>query len=120
MAKFHVLTASGGPDTYLVVVHAPAPVGNNAAGVAWSDAIKNSGRGMTMMTVGTGPGQISNTEANQIAAGTVIEDSFAWQDDPAWTNPERIAYVDTMAVQLMAELTARLQRDLKYFGYTRT
>jgi hypothetical protein len=119
MAKIHVL-AGAGPNLYTVVVHATTPVGNNSAGIAWSDAIKNSGRATSILTVGTGAGQILNAEMNQITGGTLIEGSFAWGDDPAWSNAERQADLDLRATQLVAELLARYQQDLKYFGFTRT
>lgn len=117
MSAIHVLGGNG--SSFRVVVHINAPAGNNAAGTAWADAIKNSGRAKTVMTVGAGAGQITQAEADQIAAGTVVEGAFIWGDDPTWTNAQRQADVDLRATQLAAELLARIQADLKYFGYTR-
>ncbi len=118
MAKIHVLTGSTN-NLYTVVVHAATPVGNNGAGVSWADAIKNSGRAVSVMTVGNGPGQIATAEMNQVTAGSVIEAVFQWGDDPAWTNTERQADLDLRASQLVSELLARYQGELKYFGFTR-
>lgn len=119
MSKIHVL-AGNGSNLYTVVVHANTPAGNNGAGVLWSDAIKNSGRATSIMTAGTGPGQIQNAELNNVANGTIIEGSFAWGDDPAWTNAQRQADLDLRATQLVNELLARYQSELRYFGFIRT
>lgn len=117
MARIHVLQAAG-VDTYTVVVHAPTPAGNNSAGIAWSTALANAGLATTVMTVGNGPGQISQSEANQIAAGTVLEGTMQWGDNPAWTNAERQADLALRANQLIAELQARYAAQLKFFGAT--
>jgi hypothetical protein len=119
MAKIHVLEGSGN-NVFTVVVHATTPAGNNAAGIPWTDAIKNSGRATSILTVGTGPGQIQNAEMNSITNGALIEGSFAWGDDPTWTNTQRQADLDLRASQLVTELLARYQQELKYFGFTRT
>lgn len=116
--KIHILEGSGN-NLYSVVVHTPAPSGNNDAGIAWSVAIGNSGHAISVMPVGNGPGQIAQAELNQVQAGTVIEGTFVWQDDPAWTPAERAADLDLRASQLAAELSARYQTNLKYFGMTR-
>lgn len=118
MAKIHVL-AGAGHNLYTVVVHAAAPVGNNLAGALWADAIKNSGNANSILTVGNGPGQILTNEMNQITGGTLVEGSFQWGDDPTWTNAQRQTDLDLRASQLVAELMAKYQEDLKYFGFTR-
>ena len=118
MARIHILEGSG-VSTYTVVVHDATPVGNNVAGVPWSDCIKNAGLNTTMMTVGAGPGQISNNEQNAIAAGTTLEGVFQWDNNPAWTQAERAADLDLRATQLIAELQASLAKRLRLFGLTR-
>lgn len=118
MSKIHVLTG-GSNNVYSVVVHIASPVGNNAAGVPWSDAVKNSGRALSVLKVGTGPGQILQAELDSIIAGTLIEASFSWGDNPIWTNTERIADLDLRATQLTTELLARWGAELRYFGFVR-
>ncbi len=118
MSKIHVLTG-GGNNVYTVVVHIAAPAGNNSAGVAWADALKNSGRATSILTVGTGPGQIQNSEMNAITGGTLIEGSFQWGDDPSWNNAQRQADLDIRATQLTDELLTRYAQELKYFGFVR-
>jgi hypothetical protein len=118
MAKIHVLQGAG-LNTFTVVVHATTPAGNNSAGTAWTDAIKNSGRATSILTVGTGAGQIQQNEMNSITNGAIIEGSFQWGDDPNWNNTQRTADLDLRAQQLIDELLARYAQDLKYFGFTR-
>ena len=119
MSKIHVLAGAGGNNVYNVVVHSPVPAGNNQAGILWSTAIINSGRNVTSMAIGTGPGQITQAEADQVAAGTVMEGQFMWGDNPAWTNAERMADLDNRASQMVTELGAQFQSDLRYYGATR-
>src|SRR5262245_10483291 len=116
MASIHVLTG-GSPNFYTVIVHVPTPAGNNSAGLPWVEVIKSSGRNRTTMTVGPGPGQISESERTQIIQGTVLEGLFQWEDTPAWTTPERIADLDAKATQLASDLLAQYGQDLKYFGF---
>lgn len=119
MAKIHVLTG-GSPNVYTVVVHATTPAGNNSAGVPWTDAVRNSGRATSILTVGTGAGQILQNEMNQITNGEIVEGSFHWGDDPTWNNTQRQTDLDLRATQLVNELLARYAQELKYFGFTRT
>ena len=114
--RLHVLEAAG-PNVYSVAVHSPVSGGNNSAGVAWSTALVNAGLAVTQMAVGTGAGQISSAEAAQVAAGTVLETSFQWQDDPAWTNPQRTADLDTRATQAVADAQTKISARLKYYGH---
>lgn len=118
MSRIHVLEESG-VNTYRIVVHAPVPAGNNSAGVAWSTALSNSGIAGTQMTVGNGPGQISQAESNDVNGGTVIEATFSFTDDPNLSAAERNARLDFEATKLVAETQVELQRRLKYFGAVR-
>lgn len=119
MARMHILQQTS-PNTYDVVVHATTPVGNNSAGVAWNTALVNAGLARTSMASGTGPGQITVAEAAQVTAGTVIEARFLWGDDPAWTNPQRLADLNLRADQAVAEVLANYAERLKQFGRTVT
>lgn len=119
MARMHILQSSG-LNVYSVVVHATTPGGNNSAGVAWTTALQNSGLAVTQMVVGNGPGQITQAEANQIAAGTLVEASFAWEDNPAWTNQQRLDDLELRATQAVNEVLADYAARLKFFGHTVT
>lgn len=118
MSNIHVL-AGVQKNVYTVVVHLTVPNGNNAAGTSWATAIVNAGLNRTQLATGNGPGQIATAEANQILSGAVIEGSFQWGDDPNLTVPQRQASLDQAASQLQAEMTAKLQADLRYFGFVR-
>lgn len=119
MSKIHVLEG-GINGIYQAVVHVATPVGNNEASVSWADAIKNSGRAQTVMTVGNGSGQITSNEANQVNNGAIIEGVFSWQDDPSWTVAQRIADLDVRAQQMADDLLRRYEAELRYFGFTRS
>lgn len=116
MSKIHILTGSNS-GIFTAIVHIATPVGNNAAGTLWSDAIKNSGRNISRMKVGTGAGQILQAELDQITAGTLIEGTFQWQDDPALNNTQRVADLSLRATQMTNDLLARYAIELNYFGY---
>lgn len=119
MAKMHVLegTALG---SYTIVVHTTTPAGNNSAGVAWPAAIVAAGRNTSVMTIGTGAGQIAQAEHDQIVAGTVIEGVFSFVDDPSWTPTQRNAALDAMATQMTTAMLAELATRLKWIGATRS
>lgn len=118
MARIHVLEATG-PHQYRVVVHDATPAGNNGAGVAWATALVNSGRASTVMPEGSGPGQITTAERNQVLAGTVLEAVFDFGFDPALTPAQRNAALDAEATKLIAETQAELAAKLRFFGATR-
>jgi hypothetical protein len=117
MARMHVLQASGN-NVYSIVVHAPTPAGNNSAAISWATALQNSGLATTQLVVGNGPGQITNAESNQVLAGTLIEANFQWEDNPTWTNQQRLDDLNLRASQAVAAVTADYQARLKYFGHT--
>jgi hypothetical protein len=74
MSKVHVL--QGTPEgAYQVVFHLTTPTaGTNYAGLTWDRAVQASGfPGPTCLVVGTNPWNISQAEADAIAAGTTFE-----------------------------------------------
>ena len=117
MARLHILEQTS-PNLYNVIVHAPPPAGNNSAGVAWTTALVNSGLAVTSMPVGPGPGQITTAEADQVTSGELIEARFSWQDDPAWTNQQRLDDLNLRAAQAVSEIGAQYSARLKQFGRT--
>lgn len=117
MSTIHLLTSNG--NVYNVVIHIATPVGNNSAGFSWSECIKNSHRNNTSLSVGVGPGQITQTEADQIAAGTLIEASMQWGDDLSLNNTQRLAALDVAASHLSSDVLTQYAADLKYFGLVR-
>lgn len=115
MSRLHILQQTSN-NVYDVVVHAPTPVGNNSAGVPFATAIQNAGLATTTMTVGNGAGQITTAESNQVAAGTVVEAPFQWEDNPAWDNTTRTADLNLRAQQAVDAVLAAYGARLKYFG----
>lgn len=117
MSRLHILQQNSF-NNFDVVVHAPTPAGNNSAGVAWSDALKNSGLAVSSMVVGNGPGQITTAENNNVVGGTVIEARFVWGNNPAWTQAERNADLALRANQAVQSVLADYQQRLAFFGLT--
>lgn len=117
MSRLHIMQQVG-KDLYNVIVHAPTPAGSNSAGILWSDALKNSGLAVTSMPIGTGPGQITTAESTQVAAGTVIEASFRWGDNPTWDSTTRLADLNTRAGQAVQAVLDDYGSRLKFFGLT--
>jgi hypothetical protein len=115
MSKIHVLTSDINKN-YNIVIHTPTPSGNNLVGISWQTAILNSGLiETTIMTVGTGPGQILAAEQAQILAGSVIEIVSNIQAESGGTTS---ASLDQMANQIISQKLNNLAKQLKYFGYT--
>ena len=115
MARLHIREQTG-PNLYSVIVHSPTPAGNNAAGNSWSSCILAASAPVTQMTIGNGVGQITNGEANAVAAGTVMETAFQWGDDPSWTNQQRLDDLNLRATQAVDEAVSLMQARLKQFG----
>ena len=119
MARMHILQQTAA-NRYDVVVHATTPVGNNDAGVSFATAMVNAGLATTRMATGNGPGQITTAEGNLVANGSLIETSFPWDDNPAWTNAERLADLNIRATQAVAAVITDYSARLKQFGRTVT
>ena len=117
MARMHILQQTN-PNRYDVVVHAPTPAGNNDAGVSFATAMVNAGLATTRMANGNGAGQITTAEMNQVQSGALIETSFPWDDNPAWTNAERLADLNIRATQAVNAVIAEYSARLKQFGRT--
>jgi hypothetical protein len=48
----------------------------------------------------------------------VIEANFLWQEDPAWTNQQRLDDLNLRAGQAVSNAVAEFQASLKNFGMT--
>jgi hypothetical protein len=118
MPDIHILDVVG--NTLRVVCHIPVTVANNAAGVAWSVALVNSGNAKaSILPVGTGPGQITAPEAAQLAAGTLLEVVMV---QPVEINPtpQRGAQEVREIWAQAAQQALVLQQTLNWFGTTMT
>ena len=111
MAKVHCLKTGGGATTS--VIHYLTPAGSNSASITWANAIVASGNNKTILTTGTGVGQISSAEAAQIAAGEVIEVITDLQIDSSGGSA---AQVLPTIERVIAEDKLRLAASLKWYG----
>jgi hypothetical protein len=115
--KLHVLT--GHANVYDVVVHGATPAGQNSAGLNWSTVLVAALAPKSTLTVGSGPGQTTQTEVDAVAAGTLLEVILQFYDDPAMTPTQRNVALDALAAQALADYTASLADILKWYGATR-
>lgn len=115
MSRMHIMTGDGG-NTYTCVCHSTTPTGNNSAGVSWVTALKNAMNPVTAMTVGSSSGQITTAESNSVAAGSLIEVSFQFNDNPAWDTATRNAQLNLIATDAVAKAQNDLSAKLKWFG----
>lgn len=112
MSKIHILSA--GNWDYSVILHTSTPGGSNSAGKSWSDILVAMGM-QTSMIVGTGPGQITQAEANSIAAGDTIEIVASILVESGGATQESL---DEMADKIIQVEKQKLQMQYKYYGYT--
>lgn len=119
MSRLHVLEAVGTPNTFRIVLHELTPVANNDAGIPWATVLVNSGRARTVMTEGSGAGQITTVEKAAVEAGTTLEAVFQFTVNPAWNVATRNAALDAEATKLLAETQQKLAAELKWFGAVR-
>ena len=115
MSSAHILERQG--TTWHVVVHTPVPSGNNVAGVSWKTAFLNSGRsGLTTMTEGSGPGQITTVEKATVLTGDVLELHLQVEVETG-VNPT--ATLNELVPRMITDTLNEWRQDLRYFGMTR-
>lgn len=108
MAKAHVLDTTS-ENTINAAVHFLTPIGNNAAGIAWSVVLEAIG------LLGVHGGHAVGAELTQIEAGEVIELTIALQVNPADTDdPALLAEAERVIAAKKAEYAARYN----YYGQT--
>lgn len=122
MAFVHVLS-SGGVPNYELITHAAIPSGNNSVGTPWKTcwlASFGAGKPSSWLLVGNGPGQISQTESNQISSGDLLElGPFLFTDEPWFTVDDRNASIDAVASQMTNMALGDFMLRFKYYGFTR-
>jgi len=101
-------------------MHFPVPVGNNAVGVSYKEALFNSGQaGGTVLPVGEGAGQITQAELTEIEAGDVLEHVVDYPTESGGSSSaEREATLRAFYLQEQARVCEEQQEVLKFFGYT--
>ena len=100
-------------------MHFAVPDQTNAVGNSYRTALVASGIGGTsQMEVGTGLGQIEQSEMDDIEAGELYEHSFACAaESGASTNAEMLALIRAEYARLEDPVLAELQNRLRYYGY---
>lgn len=115
MSKIHVVAANG--DGYQVYIHTSMLAGANLVANSWSACFVSAYSPGTRMTVGTGIGQITSSEAAQVAAGAVLEIPATMQANGDGTAPTT-TQINSSADAIIAAKFLDIQAQLKYFGYT--
>lgn len=117
MADMHVLSGDG-LHRWTLVMHFPVPDIDNNVAVNYRTALVNSGLGGTSMTEGTEPGQITTAEKALIDAGEMYEHSIQFlAESGASTLPKVLADARQAYVREQTRVTAKLQKQLRYYGF---
>jgi hypothetical protein len=116
MAALHVLEGDG--IRFKVVAHTAVPAGNNTAGNSWKSCLIAAGMNTTILPEGTGVGQITTAEKNQIIAGDVIEMVFTVEVPTVGTNPNKLAAVQNAVAKMQTDYFAALSDKFRFYGYT--
>jgi hypothetical protein len=121
MATVHILQYIGGGN-YRAVLHVPMPTGSNEVGTPWKTCYLATflpRSPATILPVGNGPGQISQSESNSISSGDLMEFEFVVTDDSGGDPILRNTIIDTVAADVKKNKLEELQQALRFFGYTR-
>lgn len=118
MANIHSLIKNGSEVT--VAVHVAIPSANNSVSVNYQVALIGSGvGGKTVLPDGNGMlGTIAAAEKTAILNGSLYEEITTLRVDSvpgAGIN----AFLDAEFTRISGEVLARLQNQLKYWGFTR-
>ncbi len=116
MAALHVLDGDG--IRFRVVAHATVPPGDNTAGKSWKSCLIAAGMNTTILAEGSGVGQITTAERNQIIAGDVIEMVFTVEIPTVGTNGNKLAIVQAAIAKMQADYLAQLGNKFQFYGYT--
>lgn len=112
MSKIHVLSAYN--YFYKIAIHFSTPTGNNTVGLSWKACALSSGDiGSTQLSIGTAPGEITQTEYDSIVGGDTIELIKFIKVGSSPTN----TMVENIADILINEFNSNIVVKLKYFGH---
>ena len=113
MSKIHIVEEMR--DRYLqLIADFATPTGNNSVGYSWKACGLASGiSGTTELSIGTDPGNITQTEYDNIIAGDTIEIIRLIQPGMNPTNDEVKTLVDIQITNWNADTS----KVLKYYGH---
>ena len=119
MADIHVL-AGDGLHHWTLALHFAVPDQDNNVSVSYRVALVNSGIGGTsQMAEGTGAGQITPVELASLQAGELYEFNLSFlAESGATNNTELLAAIRAAYTAHEAPVLNRLQKRLRYYGYT--
>ncbi len=131
MADMHILNGDG--KKWRIVMHFPVPTDNNSVGVSWSDALvawaklndANNLPPQSILNPSTtgdattaGPGEISDNEKAEVAAGAVYEHQGMFLVESNGTPPAQLRVAIRKFYQKeKSDLTAQIGVRLRYFGH---
>ena len=114
MSKIHILE-SNNAFGYKVAIHFATPIGNNSVGKSWKSCAFSAGNiGSTVLSVGTEPGNITQTEYDSIIAGDTVE---CIETISPGLNPTDAAVESSIDIYIV-DWKACMSRVLKYYGHT--
>lgn len=114
MSKIHVLRSDNN-QSYNVAIHFDTPAGTNAVGLTWKACGLASGDiGTTILEVGTDPGDLTQTEYDDIIAGDVVE---IIRELTVGTSPTN-SMLEALADIRITEWNGSAASILKYYGHT--
>lgn len=119
MANVTILTQIG--QSIQMVCHYSTPVGNNAVGVSWANALVGAGLNTTVLSsASTSPWNISSADLASIQAGTLREvvAQFNVANLAGLTGPQKQTALTAIYNQVTAADQAALAQQLEFFGYT--
>ncbi len=113
MADYVLLEGSDKNNRIRVIVHSDVPAGNNAVGVAWSDALV----GFLSDTVSVVPvSLLPPGRQAELDAGTKYEWSLSFEDDANESPVTRLANIEAAVAVGEADQIAELSNRLRYWG----
>lgn len=115
MSDYHIFETDIRLKTVNLVFHIPIPVGNNAVGVSWQDALVLSLGGADAITsVLAG---ITPDELNAMKAGSIYEKNMIVRFSSLdLTNAERLAEIEAAYTASETDILAEKQVTLNFYG----
>ena len=114
MSKIHILE-SNNAFGYKVAIHFPTPIGSNSVGKSWKSCALSTGNiGSTVLSLGTKPGDITQSEYDSIIAGDIVE---CIETISPGLNPAN-ATIESLVDIYILDWKAYMSRVLKYYGHT--
>ena len=125
MAVYTILANSAKNNRSTVVIEFPVPTGDNTAGVAWRDIVKELRTETGVAELRNEPGSVNPRKASDTAhitaldAGSVIELQLTVDYDAGLTNTEKVAVLDAAVAAKVTEFTVEFANLYQFYGTER-